>query len=263
MIKDWKSIPTSRSSWTTGNVRGGHFIAWMRLIKSLLRKPTLLLSYLKSIWVYWTKVEGKHRGLPLFLHYSTRFSKAKSAKLWIRKHLTVGQFYTQIGQNGQEGLDVSVIQLAPHSEFKVDGQVELGPGVRIILGEHAKLKIGDFTGITANTRIFVKDEIEIGSHTQISWDVQIMDTDFHTFEEQGMRKPNTKKITIGNRVWIGSRATILKGVEIGDGSVVAAGAVVTKSVPPRSVVAGNPARIIRSNVRWVPMMPLILSGLMF
>lgn len=57
-------------------------------------------------------------------------------------------------------------------------------------------------------------------------------------------------ISIGNHVWIGTNAIILKGVDIGDGAVVAAGAVVTRSVPPRCIVAGNPAKIVKENVEW-------------
>ncbi len=55
-----------------------------------------------------------------------------------------------------------------------------------------------------------------------------------------------RPVTIGKNVWIGDHATILPGVTIGDGAVVAAGAVVTKDVPPRTVVAGVPAKIIRT-----------------
>ena len=51
---------------------------------------------------------------------------------------------------------------------------------------------------------------------------------------------------IGNDVWIGSNSTILGGVRIGDGAVIGAGAVVTKDVPPYSIVAGNPARVVKS-----------------
>ena len=54
-----------------------------------------------------------------------------------------------------------------------------------------------------------------------------------------------KEVKIGNNVWIGERSMILKGVEIGDGAVVAGASVVTKSVPANTVVAGNPAKIIK------------------
>ena len=61
-----------------------------------------------------------------------------------------------------------------------------------------------------------------------------------------------RQIVVGDNVWIGGRAIILKGVIIGDGAVVAAGAVVTRNVPPRTIVAGVPARVIRENVSWRP-----------
>ena len=61
--------------------------------------------------------------------------------------------------------------------------------------------------------------------------------------EQGNTQP--RKVTIGDDVWIGARAIILPGVTIGQGSIVAAGSVVTKDVEPFSVVGGNPARVIK------------------
>lgn len=63
-------------------------------------------------------------------------------------------------------------------------------------------------------------------------------------------KEKSAPIHIGNHVWIGARATILKGVTIGDGAVVAAGAVVNKDVPPNTLVGGVPARIIKENISW-------------
>ncbi|MBL0386396.1 acyltransferase [Tumebacillus sp. ITR2] len=156
---------------------------------------------------------------------------------------------TQVGQNGQEGLDRNVIQIGEGGVMEVDGSVTFGPGVRVLVGPNAKFKIGDRSYITANSKLIVKSELEIGSGCAISWDVQLMDTDFH-YAAEG--RPNTKKIKIGNNVWIGSRATILKGVTIGDGAIIAAGAVVTKDVAPQQVVAGNPARVVKEAVRWVP-----------
>ena len=75
----------------------------------------------------------------------------------------------------------------------------------------------------------------------------IRDSDNHTIIGG---KEKTAPIKIGNHVWIGARATILKGVKIGDGAVVAAGAVVTRDVPPNTLVGGVPAKIIKENVSW-------------
>lgn len=76
----------------------------------------------------------------------------------------------------------------------------------------------------------------------------IRDSDNHTIHYDGFEK--SKPIIIGNHVWIGMRATILKGVTIGDGAIIAAGAVVTKDVPARCLVAGVPARVIKENIEW-------------
>jgi acetyltransferase-like isoleucine patch superfamily enzyme len=78
--------------------------------------------------------------------------------------------------------------------------------------------------------------------------VLIQDTDAHNI----LTSPGemSQEIIIGENVWIGYRAMILKGVTIGNGAVVAAGAIVTKDVPERSLVAGVPAKVIRENVEW-------------
>ncbi|ASS77240.1 hypothetical protein CIG75_15205 [Tumebacillus algifaecis] len=187
--------------------------------------------------------------LRVFTHWKTRWSIDKTATVTVREQLIVGRLDTQIGQNGQEGIDRNVIQVGEQGVLEIDGKVRFGPGVRVLVGPNAKLKIGDRSYITANSKLIVKSEVEIGTDCAISWDVQLMDTDFHRIAEGAV---NTKKITIGNKVWIGSRATIMKGVTIGDGAVIAAGAVVTKDVPPGAVVGGNPACVLREQVKWVP-----------
>lgn len=63
-------------------------------------------------------------------------------------------------------------------------------------------------------------------------------------------RPHTQPVVLGDRVWIGAGAIILPGVIVGDGAVVAAGSVVTADVPSQTVVAGNPARVIREKVTW-------------
>lgn len=84
--------------------------------------------------------------------------------------------------------------------------------------------------------------INIGDDTQIAANVQLISNN-HDLEDRNVI--TCKPINIGKRVWIGAGATILPGVTIGDNSVVGAGSVVTKDVPPDTVVAGNPARFIK------------------
>lgn len=106
--------------------------------------------------------------------------------------------------------------------------------------------IGPGTGLNAFSRIVAFERIEIGARCAIGQFVSILDHD-HTYGTDGRLVGYvTQPIRIGDDVWIGDKATILKGVTIGNGAIVAAGAVVAKDVPAGSVVAGVPARIVRS-----------------
>ncbi len=109
------------------------------------------------------------------------------------------------------------------------------------------LEIGSGSSIGDRTEIHVGNRVTIGERTLISWDCCIMDRDYHAINSD---TEQMRPVTIGNHVWIGCKAVILKGVTIGDGAVIAAGAVVTRDVPAHALVGGNPARIIKENVSW-------------
>ncbi|MDB5893950.1 MAG: putative acetyltransferase [Rhodoferax sp.] len=125
--------------------------------------------------------------------------------------------------------------------FKAGAYVELWPGARLTIE-------GGNGYASRNLNIECREHISIGAGTVISHDVVIRDTDSH--ELVGTGQAMTKPVVIGNHVWIGAKAMILKGVTIGDGAVIAAGAVVTGDVPARAVVGGVPARLLRSGVAW-------------
>lgn len=120
-------------------------------------------------------------------------------------------------------------------------------GSTIQVEKGAMLTIGDCY-INCNSKIRCYNNISIGDWTVISEDVIIRDSDNHDILSEGYIK--SKPIKIGNHVWIGMNATILKGVTIGDGAIIAAGAVVTKDVPPKTLVGGIPAKVIKENVEW-------------
>jgi maltose O-acetyltransferase len=106
--------------------------------------------------------------------------------------------------------------------------------------------IGDFVYLNYNCVILDNNEIRIGHHVMIGPAVQIY-TAQHPLEAEPRNQgfEIARSITIEENVWIGGGAILLPGVTIGRNAVVGAGAVVTRAVPPNSVVVGNPAKVVR------------------
>lgn len=116
------------------------------------------------------------------------------------------------------------------------------PTARIILEDGVSL---NGTAITARSCT-----IRIGKGTMIGPNCVITDSDFHALwpAETRLDTPafdRDRDVTIGNHVWLGMRCIVLKGVTIGDGAVIAAGSVVTRDVPPNTVAAGSPAKVVK------------------
>ena len=108
----------------------------------------------------------------------------------------------------------------------------------------AIIRIGDGTYINNNcTLISEGPGITVGRKCLIGPGVSIYDSDFHGLVERA--KPMKKAVSIGDNVFIGANAIILKGAHIGSHSTIGAGAVVTGEIPPNAVVAGNPAKVIK------------------
>ncbi len=132
-------------------------------------------------------------------------------------------------------------------------------GVHFDLGLNGKMVVGDYCYFT-NAVLLCEMEICIGNYVVIGWNTTVTDTDFHPLSPaeriadavacsplgKGRPRPEVlrKPVIIEDNVWIGPNATILKGVRIGAGAFVEAGSLVTRDVPPRARVLGNPAQVI-------------------
>jgi acetyltransferase-like isoleucine patch superfamily enzyme len=115
----------------------------------------------------------------------------------------------------------------------------------LFVAEGAELRIGPRSGLSG-TRIVAMKSIMIGEDCRIGGGCLICDSDMHEVPLLMDRPVQTKQILIGNRVFIGAQSIVLKGVEIGEACVIAAGSVVTQSIPPDALAGGNPAKIIKS-----------------
>ncbi len=140
--------------------------------------------------------------------------------------------------------------------WQVSGRVEFGGSASIGHGSKISvsgiLELGDNFEIVAESTIVASERVTIGAGTSLSWDVLVMDTDFHSIYDRsgGLLNPPSPVI-IGHGVWIGCRSLILKGSVIPDGSVVAAASTVTKLFSvPNSMIGGSPAEVLKENISW-------------
>jgi len=132
-------------------------------------------------------------------------------------------------------------------------------GVHFDLGQNGRMAIGDYCYFT-NAVLLCEMEIRIGNYVVLGWNTTVTDTDFHPLSPaeriadaiacsplgKGKLRPAVLKepVLIEDYVWIGPNATILKGVRIGEGAFIEAGSLVTRDVPARARVLGNPAQVI-------------------
>jgi acetyltransferase-like isoleucine patch superfamily enzyme len=201
--------------------------SWRAFLLGIVRYPLLAR---RAIWV----------GSPTVVEGASRIEIQPGGSLRIG-----------IGAFGMTSVrDTSVVRVRPGARFVCDGIVSLQRGIRVVV-DGGLLHIGNATNVNGLTKILVAESVTIGAGCTFSWDVQIMDNDFHTITVDGLDRPTAAPIVIGDHVWVGAGAMILKGVTIGDGAVVAAGAVVTKDVPANAVVAGIPAKVVGSADSWV------------
>jgi acetyltransferase-like isoleucine patch superfamily enzyme len=115
--------------------------------------------------------------------------------------------------------------------------------VELFVDEGVSLRIGDDVFINQGVRIVCTVDVEIGDHCLIADETVILDNDYHSIGNNSVKKG---PVHIEKHVWLATRVIVLRGVTIGEGSVVGAGSVVTHSIPPYTFAAGNPARVIRS-----------------
>ncbi|MGR5066586.1 acyltransferase [Photobacterium sp. DNB22_13_2] len=145
----------------------------------------------------------------------------------------------QIGEASY--IDSSFVPAFPSTVTKLTSVKRPGkPAGKIVIGCNVVLQ---------GTAIVAYQEVRIGDDVIFGGMVTIMDCDGHDTARRGdpgeVERLEVKPVKIGNAVWVGNQATILKGITIGDNAVIGAHSVVTKDVPANTVVAGNPARVVK------------------
>ena len=152
-----------------------------------------------------------------------------------------------------------------HSARGLGGKITIGAhsvvrGELTVFGHGAELTVGSWCYIGDGAKIWSARKIVLGDRVLISHNVSIFDSQTHPIDPQLRHEQfksimtsghprnlqlNEEEVTIGNDVWVGCNSVVLRGVALGECCIVGAGSVVTKSVPPFAMAAGNPARVIR------------------
>jgi len=147
-------------------------------------------------------------------------------------------------------------------KIKIRGRnnvLEIKDGVNLngviieIRGENCKISIDTGTIIGKNTYLSAREKninIMVGKNCMFSRNIKIMTCDGHNILENKLRINPSKNIEIKDDVWIADNVTLLKGIVVETGSVLGINSTVTKSVPKNSIVAGNPAKIVKENITW-------------
>jgi len=143
------------------------------------------------------------------------------------------------------------VKLHGRGEYRLCRGSRIHDRVLAYVAKGAVLELGRGAWIGARTTVKVESRVTIGEASQISWQCQVLDTDFHNiYTPSGTAGPRSSPVIIGARVLVGAGAIVLKGVRIGDDAVVGAGSVVSRDVAQHTIVAGNPASEIGKTSGW-------------
>lgn len=180
--------------------------------------------------------------LPMFIYRGVYFRMHRTAKIvWKKRGLRIGCRWPF------RRFRESEFSIMDHGTLEIDGKMGIFTGCSVKICSGATLSLGSGY-INNGARITVYDKITIGSGVAISENVTFRDSDSHKII--GSTRSVSSPISVGNGVWIGMNVTVLKGVSIGDGAVIAANSLVNRDVPPNALAAGVPARVIKENIHW-------------
>jgi acetyltransferase-like isoleucine patch superfamily enzyme len=222
------------------------FLKFKKIIRKILKIMSIFkYDVLQTILINLNKnVNNSIKRRKMVLSY-------KYVRLYMEKKAKIkcsGKLYIGVRENPKSKMETR-ISLKQNSELYITDNFKIGSGSDIRIFDGGKLTLGSGY-INGFSQIVCAKSIEIGNDVAIAREVIIRDTDAHDIVGNNYNHEKIKPVKIGNHVWIGAKAMIMKGVTIGDGAIIAAGAVVTKDVPSNSIVAGVPAKVIKENVTW-------------
>lgn len=191
--------------------------------------------------------------LPVFIYQKTSLHKLQG-RIVLNVPPTTGLVQISAKGMGIQDSKYSRTIWDVNGTLIISGKTNLGRGCRINIEKEGSLTIGHDFSITGDSTIICQKEITFGHNCLLSWDVLIMDTDFHHIINQSGDIVNVPcPIHIGNHVWIGCRSTILKGVTIHDDVIISANSTITKSIAEDHCAIGGSGKnvtILKRQINW-------------
>ncbi len=190
--------------------------------------------------------------LPIWVNHRTKFKSLKG-KIIFTKPVHSGMLKIGFGGSGTASFLPVVIE--NHGTIYCGENVSFGGGCQVCtVSNESILKIDSDVSFTGECHIVAADNIFVGKGSLISWNTQIMDTDFHKIIDNNKEIiiNRSQAIEIGANVWICSRVNILKGTVISDNSVIASDSLLTGCILDKenSVYTGMPVKIIKKDISW-------------
>lgn len=196
----------------------------------------------KNLYAYFFVKGTRSPFSRVFFFGKAYYTIHKSAKINIVKgHLSVNRYIVK------KDPFIGNLEMFKNAEINVGDDFFIHSGCDVMVFEGAKLNLGSGY-INRYCKIRCYEEITIGQEVAISENFTIWDNDAHIID--GNKSKMKSPIVIGDRVWIGANVTILKGITIGNGAIIAAGSLVNKNVPEGCLVGGVPAKVLKENVTW-------------
>lgn len=193
-------------------------------------KQYLAMVLFYKVWIYYKS------GKKILISKSSTLTAEKNGFLSVGRISNESAFKKRSSCNIWVGGDLIINYLDIS-----DATIAVLPGAKLVIGD---CFMNDGTYLECESSITIGDNVLIGRN------VTIRDSDGHDHGDAFGKRERCLPVIIGNSVWIGSYAMIQKGVHIGDGAIIAAGAVVCRDVPANTLVGGVPAKVLKENVYW-------------
>ena len=207
-----------------------------------------IISIFRSLYVSVRLFGVEGFKLPILISCNTKIEGLQKGK--ISFNCEIRPFMIKYGFGGSNGIvgKKTMLILGDDSKIIFNGKAAFGKGT--VITNSGTINFGANFSCNKNTFISAYEQITFGDDVLIGWDCAIRDSDGHYIVKDDSKKKLSKPIRIGNHVWVCSYSHILKGVEIGNDSVVGYKSLVTRIHGCNEMIAGHPAKTIETGVNW-------------